>query len=78
MVNKERKCSESQFNFSISIGSSLLGAVNREDVENLPGVVVVQCLAAYQLPELQQVKEAGSNPSGGLPLTGISLYGGKF
>lgn len=49
MVNKERKCSGSQFNFSISVGSSLFDAVNREDVENLPGAVVVQCLGAGQL-----------------------------
>lgn len=30
MVNEGRKCSESQFNFSILIGCSLLGAVNVE------------------------------------------------
>lgn len=74
MVNEERKCSGSQFNVSISVGSSLFDAVNREDVEKLPGAVVVQCLGAGQLPELEQVQEMGSNTSGGLPLTGKYLF----
>lgn len=74
MVNEERKCSESQFNFSISIGSSLFGAGSRKDVENPPGDVVVQCLGACQLPELQQVQETGSSTSGGVPLTVKYLF----
>lgn len=51
MVNEERKCSESQFNFSISVGSSLFGSVSK-DVESLPRAVVAQCLGAGQLPQL--------------------------
>lgn len=48
--------------------------VNRKNVDNLPGDLVVQCLGASQLPELQQVQETGSSTSGGVPLTVKYLF----
>lgn len=47
-------------NLSLTSPFPLFGAVNRGDVENVPGAVVRQCLAAGQLPELSRYRRQGA------------------